>query len=439
MAMPLSAVEPCRILVVDQDSRWPVPLVELQTTHQVRFVTDNAGVIAMDDPTLMNREVWFSVIGHGYNVEPDGFGYRGVRLTPRAGETLTVEVKRTSIAKRVGRLTGVGLFVESQKLGDELDWRDGPVFGCDSVQNAAYDGKLFWAWGDTNVAGYPLGIFHMTGATTSLNPFDSFQPPLRPKFNYFHDKEKFGGLAMMPGQGPTWLTGFVSLPDKRGVENLVATYRKIAPPLDSYEAGLCVWNVQMQRFDHLKTVWKKSTGQPIPAVLAEGHPAFWNDEQGQKWLFLGNPLPHVRLPATFEIWQDIAQWQPLTPQASLASASDAAVQIEPHSGSIAWNQYRRRWVTVFMQRFGKPSVFGTIWYAEADSPTGPWGPAIEILAHDNYTFYNPRIHPEITLADSPILLFEGTYTAEFADRPAPTPRYNYNQMLYRLDLDELNL
>ena len=41
-----------------------------------------------------------------------------------------------------------------------------------------------------------------------------------------------------------------------------------------------------------------------------------------------------------------------------------------------------------------------------------------------------------TAADSPVLIFEGTYTAEFADRPPPTPRYNYNQMLYRLDLDD---
>src|SRR5687768_10577320 len=33
---------PCRIEVVDKESRWPVPLVELRTTHQARFVTDNA-------------------------------------------------------------------------------------------------------------------------------------------------------------------------------------------------------------------------------------------------------------------------------------------------------------------------------------------------------------------------------------------------------------
>jgi hypothetical protein len=89
-----------------------------------------------------------------------------------------------------------------------------------------------------------------------------------------------------------------------------------------------------------------------------------------------------------------------------------------------------------MERLGKPSGFGELWYAEADQPTGPWGKTAKIISHDNYTFYNPRLHPEFTAPDSPILLFEGTYTREFADRAFPTPRYDYNQVLYRLDLDD---
>ena len=83
----------------------------------------------------------------------------------------------------------------------------------------------------------------------------------------------------------------------------------------------------------------------------------------------------------------------------------------------------------------QPSALGELWYAEADQPTGPWGPAVKIVSHENYTFYNPRIHPEFTDPESPILLFEGTYTMQFADRPHPVPRYDYNQVLYRLDLD----
>ena len=76
--------------MVEKGSGWPVPLVELRTTHNVRFVTDNAGVIAFDLPELMGRETWFDVLGHGYEIPKDGFGYRGVRLTPQPGQALKV-------------------------------------------------------------------------------------------------------------------------------------------------------------------------------------------------------------------------------------------------------------------------------------------------------------------------------------------------------------
>jgi hypothetical protein len=147
-----AAPAPCRIEVIERGSGWPVPLVELRTTHNARFVTDNAGVIAFDLPELMGRETWFDVIGHGYEAPKDGFGYRGVRLTPEPGKTLKIEVNRTMVARRLGRLTGGGLFGESQKLGQMLDWHDAGVLGCDSVQNAVYEGRMFWLWGDTTLA-----------------------------------------------------------------------------------------------------------------------------------------------------------------------------------------------------------------------------------------------------------------------------------------------
>src|SRR5262245_17458472 len=81
----VAAGEPCRIRVVDKQNGWPVSLVELRTTHDVRFVTDNAGVIAFDLPEFMGRETWFDVRGHGYEVPADGFGSRGVRLKPEPG------------------------------------------------------------------------------------------------------------------------------------------------------------------------------------------------------------------------------------------------------------------------------------------------------------------------------------------------------------------
>lgn len=435
-AISASASEPCRIEVVDRENAWPVPLVELRTVHNIRLVTDNAGVIACDVPEVMGRETWFTVTSPGYEVPRDGLGNRGVRLTPQPGNTMRIEVDRTSIAKRLGRLTGAGLFAESQKLGDHLDWPESGVVGCDSVQNAVYGDKLFWLWGDTSLLRYPIGVFHSSSATSTIRPLQSFEPPLRVQLDYFRDEKGVPrGIAPMPGDGPTWITGYTTLPDKHGRERLVGMYTKVKPPLEGYQSGLCVWNDEKQEFESVLVHWTKSEKKPKPPEMPKGHATLWTDAEGGRWVLFGDPLPTLRCAATFEAWQDPKQWEVLTPQESLTSASDDET-VKPHGGSIAWNPWRQRWVTVFMQYFGKPSAFGELWYAEADAPTGPWGPAVKILSHENYTFYNPRIHAEFTPENSPVLLFEGTYTQLFADRPPVTPRYDYNQILYRLDLDD---
>jgi len=440
LALPciLSAAQPARIEVTEKGTGWPVPLVELRTTHHTRFLTDNNGVVAIDSPELLGRLVWFDVLSPGYEAPKDGFGYRGARFDLQPGKTFKIEVNRASIARRLGRITGAGIFAESQKLGRDLDWRESGVFGQDSVQNAVYAGKMFWVWGDTTIASYPLGIFNGTAATTEIAPLKTFEPPLKLNLNYFTDgKDAPRGVADIPGEGPTWITGFTTLPDKSGRERLVASYVKIKPPLEPYRWGLCVWNDEKALFESVKVLWTKSEATPKQPHLPEGHPAFMADEAGKKWLLFGNPLPKFKCPATFEDWQNPSTWQELHPQESLRSAGDR--NVKPHSGSVAYNAFRKRWVTVFMEHFGKPSVFGEVWYAEADSTTGPWGTAVKILSHDNYTFYNPRLHPEFTPTNSPILLFEGTYTKDFADRPHPTPRFEYNQVMYRLDLDEPRL
>ncbi|KAA5541931.1 DUF4185 domain-containing protein [Roseiconus nitratireducens] len=429
---------PFRIEVVDQENGWPVPLVSLTTTHQVEFVTDNAGVIAIDQSDLMGREVFFDVNGRGYEVAADGFGIRGVRLTPERGGSARVEVHRTIIAKRVGRLTGAGQFVHRQQFSEPpAGFTETGVYGCDSVQLATHRGRLFWLWGDTTLARYPLGIFDSSSATTSLRPLNHDRPPLQIDYEYFRDdEERLRGVAKMPGSGPTWLSGYVSLNDHEGQPHLVATYTKIRPPLEAYERGLCVWDDGTERFERSQVLWSKTDDSPEPPPAPMGHVALWNDASGHRWALFGDPFPTMRMPATFEAWQNPQTWETLRPQAKLVAGDGTEKAVRPHSGSIAWNAHRNRWVTVFMQRFGDPSAFGELWYAESDAPTGPWGPAIKILSHDNYTFYNPRVHPELTDPDSPYLLFEGTYTKQFADSPPPTPRYDYNQILYRLDLQD---
>jgi hypothetical protein len=435
----VSAAAPCRIEVVDKSCGWPVPLVELQTLHGVRFVTDNAGAIAFDLPELMGKETWFDLKADGYGIKKDGFGYAGFRFTPESGQVHRVEVERTIIARRLGRITGGGLFAESQKLGAELSWRESGVLGSDSVQNALYRGKLFWLWGDTILPRYPLGIFDSSAATSSLQLLSSVKPPLRLPLDYFRDEQGVPrGVAKMPGSGPTWISACASLPDAQGREHLVATYLKVSGYLHEYRRGLAVWNDATESFEPFRLLWEESDASPHPPLTPDGHAVKWTDDAGKSWVLFCNPFPQMRCPATFEAWQNSNTWEKLTLPTTLVAAGTHE-RVRAASGSMAWNPWRKRWVSVFVELDGKPSFLGEIWYAEARVPTGPWGPAVKILSHVNYSFYNPSLHPEFTPENSPVLIFEGTYTAEFARNPPLTPRYNYNQILYRLDLDDSRL
>lgn len=427
-ALRCHAAEPFRVEIVDRENGWPVPLVELRTTHQTSFFTDNLGLVGIDHPELMKREIFLSLSSDGYEVKADGFGYQGFKVTPVSGGKLRVEVDRTSIAKRLGRLTGAGLFADGEKLGIAPALPETGIFGCDSVLITPYRGKLFWLWGDSSVPHYPLGIFDSTAATSSLKPLADIKPPLVPKYDYFrNEKGAPRGVAPIPGKGPTWLSAVVSLKDKTGAERLVATYSKIENHLDETEVGLCIWDDDSHRFVPHRVLWKKADGPQRP-LIPRGHPVISDSS-----LLLGDPFPRFRCPATFEAWSDPATWEKIdVPDAPEADGQ----KIEPHRGSIAWNAFRQKWITIFTQRSGKPSELGEIWYSESPSPTGPWGTAVKVLSHRNYTFYNPVIHPALSDDGGSAITFEGTYTAEFANRPIPTPRYNYNQILYRLDLDD---
>lgn len=436
----LPALEPCRIRVVDAENGWPVPLVELRTTHHVSFFTDNAGLVAFDLPELMGVETWLTVEADGYERKADRFGYRGLRFTPQPGGEQIVEVDRTIVAKRLGRLTGGGIFGESRKLGEHEDWPESGLLGCDSVQNAVHRGRMFWAWGDTNVPRYPLGLFHMTSATTAVRPLSSFEPPLKLPLDYFRDEEgRVRNVAnLFPDDpGPTWISGYVSLPDAAGKERLVGCYSKIELPMKAYRVGLCVWNDGTANFESVEVLWDKKDGGSEPKLQPVGHPSFWTDAREKRWLLFGDPFPNIRLPATFEGWRDSKQWEALDPPRTLIGADGR--KVKPHRGSIAWNAWRRKWVAVFGENGGDPSILGELWYAEAESPLGPWGEAVKVLSHRKLTFYNPRLHPEFTPEDSPVLLFEGTYCQTFSGEPRHTPRHDYNQILYRLDLDDAKL
>jgi hypothetical protein len=85
------------------------------------------------------------------------------------------------------------------------------------------------------------------------------------------------------------------------------------------------------------------------------------------------------------------------------------------------------------------SVCGEIWYAEAPELIGPWSKARKIVTHDDYSFYNVAHHAFFDQEGGRLIYFEGTYTMMFSGTKVPTPRYDYNQIMYRLDLADERL
>ena len=103
------------------------------------------------------------------------------------------------------------------------------------------------------------------------------------------------------------------------------------------------------------------------------------------------------------------------------------------------NAYRQRWVLIAVQYGGKPSFLGEVWYSEASAPVGPFLHAVKIATHDHYSFYNPTQHPFFDEDGGRRIYFEGTYASTFSGRKDRTPHYDYNQILYRLDLSDPRL
>ncbi len=477
------ASEPFKILVVDDVSGRGVPLVELTTVNRVRYVTDSAGLVAFDDASLMGQPVYFFVKSHGYEYPADQFGYRGRTIKVEAGGQATLKLKRINIAERLYRMTGGGIYRDSVLL-DESVPLDHPtlnagVFGSDSVVNAVFNGRLHWFWGDTNLPKYPLGIFDVPGATSALPSDGGLDPAVGVNLEYFVDAEGYAKKTCdMDGEGPTWIDGVTALTDDTGHERLFAHYVKVTKSMATHTRGICEFNPSTQSFAQVKLL-------ELGGLHPTGHPVRVKDN-GTDYIYFAHPFPYTRVRATVDAYLDPSQYEaytcleagddPKSPrvirdeagrpeyawrqgglpfnqsltkelvdQAKLTAEESVFLlhdrsgnALRAHGGSLAWNEYRQRWVMIVLETWGT-TLLGEIWYAEAERPVGPWSDAAKIVTHDNYSFYNPKQHPYFDQDGGRFIYFEGTYTHTFTNNPDQTPRYDYNQIMYRLDLADERL
>ena len=431
----VSGETPHVIRVTDAETDRLVPMVSLRTVHGLEWITDNSGCAAIDAPELFGEEVYFHVRSHGYEMKADGFGNRGKRIRVSEGGESQITIHRLNIAERIRRLTGAGRYAESAKAGLPVPepLLASEITGCDSVQNAIFDNQLFWIWGDTSRLRYPLGNFKVTGALSDSPHKTDPEKPLN--WRYFTNDSGFvRQMAPFDHRGPVWLTGLVTLHDASDKEHLVAVYEKIRGFLTTVETGLCEWDGKIQSFRELDLL--PDPRQPC----LRGHPCRFVDE-GVEWLYAGSTFPTLRVRARYENWCDPSQRKPVRSDVKLVDRLTGK-PVKPHNGHVAWNAYRKRYVAVFTASDTDPSApshLGEIYYAESKRPDGPWRKAVKILTHQRYTFYNPKQHPYFVRENGRYLYFEGTYANTFSRSAVKTPRYDYNQILYRLDLDDKRL
>lgn len=474
-----------RIKVVDEATGRGVPLVELTTVNNVRFMTDSAGLVAFDEQGLLNRRVFFHVSSHGYESPDGGFGARGRAFDLTAGGEAVLKLKRINIAERLYRVTGGGIYRDSVLLGDKAPLTqpllNAGVMGSDSVVNAVFNGRIHWFWGDTNLPPHPLGIFDVPGATSQLPENGGLQPDVGVDLNYFvNDAGNAKPTADMPGPGPTWIGGLTVLKGDDNRERMFANYVKIKPPMETYERGLVEFDANAEQFNLVKKL-------PLDAPLfPDGHP-FRATEQGVDYVYFPRPFPTLRVRATPNDFLDLTQYESYTCLTSDSTEANPVVDrdeggvvkyswkrgvpavsgklreqltksgdlkpedvhfqlvdvdsgqlIRAHGASVYWNEHRQRWVMIMLESWGQ-SMLGEIWFAEADTPTGPWLYARKIVTHDKYSFYNPKQHPMFDRENGRVIFFEGTYTHTFSGNTEQTPRYDYNQIMYRLDLADERL
>ncbi|HON66363.1 MAG TPA: hypothetical protein PLS23_07685 [Phycisphaerae bacterium] len=471
------------IHVVDEQTGRGVPLVELQTTNNILLYTDSNGLIAFYEPGLMGQEVHFRIKSHGYEYPADGFGYRGVRLRCVEGGSATIKLKRINIAERLYRITGQGIYRDTLLLGRSAPITEpalnGQVMGSDSVMMTEYRGKLYWFWGDTNRPSYPLGNFYMTGATSKLPGKGGLDPDVGVDLTYFTRPDGFTAemCRFNDKGGPTWADSFLVLRDDKGRERLYAAYANVNTKMEAQSRGMAVFNDEKQVFEKIADI-------PMDApVWPGGHP-FKLTVDGTEYVYFAHSLPFSRVKATAAAFTDLSQyeaftclepgtrvadgridrdaagkirygWKRNTPVVSpqderklvetgKLKADEALLQLQDadtgkpvlaHAASVYWNEYRQRWVLIVCEFYGT-SLLGEIWYAEADTPLGPWCYARKVVTHDTYSFYNPKQHPQLAKENGRIIYFEGTYTHSFSGNPTQTPRYDYNQIMYKLDLDD---
>ncbi|TWU28449.1 DUF4185 domain-containing protein [Bythopirellula polymerisocia] len=478
--LPALAQDYHAIQVLDSETGRGVPLVKIQANGQDYF-TDSNGLLAFGTQGELDQNVDFSLSSYGYtsSVWP---------LLTTIGTTSQVTIQREQFAERLYRVTGKGIYQDTVLLGQiapiQKPLINANVKGQDSVQSVIYKGQLHWFWGDT-LYDVGFGNFRTSGATSQIPGQGGLDPAVGVDLSYYVDAAGSSKQMMPLSQpGPVWIDGLFTVHDNSGREVMLTHYSRRDPKNAlgaQVEHGLA-------RFNDSQELFQRHQVYPLSApIVASGH-SFEHTLGGQEYIYFAESYPNIRVKKNWNDVNDPAQWEAFTPliEGSLYDPADPPLELDfqgkpvygwkkntqpmntdmmeqlaqngfiqrdespfrlkdfvtgddvrLHRASVYWNEYRENWIMIGNQAFGD-SFLGEVWFAEAPTPEGPWENAVKVVTHhdgaENYTLYNPKQHPYFSEEGGRYIYFEGTYANTFSGNPIATPLYDYNQVMYRLDL-----
>lgn len=331
------------------------------------------------------------------------------------------------------------------------------------------------------------GNFRTSGARSQLPGSGGLDPSLGVNLTYFVNPANGSAKQMLPvaEPGAMWMDGVFTVRDDGGQERLLGRNSRYLDLSTKAEQGIALFNDSTETFQRFQTY---ALSAPI---TPQGH-SFHNTVGNDEYIYFSLTYPNVRVKADWFDITHIASWEAYTPLRANSRydsnnppldldasgnvvfgwkkntdalsyemledlvakghltrnelpfrlndfATGEAVRL--HRSSVHWNEYRQSWVMIGVESFGD-SFLGEVWFAEAPTPEGPWANAVKIVSHDrgstgDYTFYNPTSHPFFDENAGRYIYFEGTYANTFSGNSSQTPLYDYNQMMYRLDLSEI--
>ncbi len=304
--------------------------------------------------------------------------------------------------------------------------------------------------------------------------------------NYFVNSTG-SAKEMMPvsESGLMWIDGAFTVRDPDGIERLMAHNARFQDLSTQLESGLALFNDSTQTFQRFQSY---SLTAPI---TPQGH-SFNVTQNGQDYIYFDQTYPDIRVkndwndvthitnweaysplkantrwdannpqfdrdpqgniifgwkqntdPLSYEMLQDISQHNYI-PRSQLPFRLQdykTGQPIDLHRSSVYWNDFRKSWVMIGVESFGT-SFLGEVWFSEAPTPEGPWVNAIKVATHNSgstndYSYYNPTQHPFFDQDGGRIIYFDGTYSDTFSGNSNPTPLYDYNEVMYRLDLAKI--